>query len=62
MRIAQGARLGQEVLTERAETAADYLSFIERGENMPTLPIILKLADALKVQPSDLLRPFDKRR
>lgn len=54
--------LSQEALAERAEIAADYLGFIERGENVPTLSVILKIADALGVNASELLRPFDKRR
>ena len=54
--------LSQEALAERAEMAADYLGFIERGENVPTLTIMLRLADALDVPPSRMLRTFDKRR
>ncbi len=54
--------LSQEALAERADMAADYLGFIERGENVPTLTILLRLADALDVPPSHMLRTFDKRR
>jgi transcriptional regulator with XRE-family HTH domain len=54
--------LSQEALAERADMAADYLGFIERGENVPTLTILLRLADALDVLPSHMLRTFDKRR
>jgi transcriptional regulator with XRE-family HTH domain len=54
--------LSQERLAERAGLAADYLGFIERGDNVPTLTVILKLADALSVAPSHMLRTFDKRR
>lgn len=39
--------------------AADYLGFIERGENVPTPTIMLRLADALGVPPSHMLRTFD---
>jgi len=50
--------LSQEALAEKANLATDYLGFIERGENVPTLSVILKLARALKITPSDLLRDF----
>ena len=54
--------LSQEALAEAANLTADYIGFIERGENVPTLTVILKLADALGVPPSHMLRTFDKRR
>ena len=53
--------LSQEALAELADMAADYLGFIERGENVATLTVMLRLAKALGIQPSLLLRPFDKR-
>jgi transcriptional regulator with XRE-family HTH domain len=37
---------------------ADYLGFIERGDNVPTLTVILKLAKALNIDASDLLAEF----
>jgi transcriptional regulator with XRE-family HTH domain len=60
-RLRKDRRLSQEALAERADLAADYLGFVERGENVATLTVMLKLAEALDVQPSLLLRPFDKR-
>jgi transcriptional regulator with XRE-family HTH domain len=50
--------LSQEALAEAASLTADYLGFIERGENVPTLTVILKLAKALGVDASELLREF----
>jgi len=38
-----------------------YLGFIERGDNVPTLTIILQLAAALKVDAAELLREVTKR-
>jgi transcriptional regulator with XRE-family HTH domain len=61
-RLRKEAGLSQEALAERAGLAADYLGFIERGDNVPTLPVILKLAEALDVPPTRMLQPFDKRR
>jgi len=54
----KGRGLSQEALAERADMAADYLGFIERGENVPTLTVILKLAMALDCAPADLLADF----
>jgi transcriptional regulator with XRE-family HTH domain len=45
----------QERLAEASEMSATYLGFLERGENVPTLPVIIRLAVALKVTPTVLL-------
>lgn len=52
----------QEQLAERAEMNASYLGFVERGDNVPTLTIIIQLAEGLELSPADLLRDFMKRR
>jgi len=41
--------LSQERLAERAGISAQYVSNIERGRENPTLDLLLRLADALKV-------------
>jgi XRE family transcriptional regulator, regulator of sulfur utilization len=51
----------QETLAERAEMNVSYLGFVERGDNVPTLTIILQLAAALKVEAAELLRDLTKR-
>lgn len=48
--------LTQELLAERTELSVSYIGFIERGENVPTLTIVLNLADALGVDAADLVR------
>jgi XRE family transcriptional regulator, regulator of sulfur utilization len=50
--------LTQEELAERAEVSATYIGYIERGDNVPTLIVILQIASALGVRPADLLRDF----
>jgi transcriptional regulator with XRE-family HTH domain len=50
--------LTQDQLAERAGVSATYIGFIERGDNVPTLTIILQIASALEVRPSELLREF----
>jgi transcriptional regulator with XRE-family HTH domain len=59
-RLRKEAGLSQEVLAERANLNADFLGFIERGDNVPTLTTILQLARALKVQPSRIIEDFDE--
>jgi len=45
-------------LAERAEISATYVGLVERGDNVPTLSIIIQIAAALGVRPADLLRDF----
>ena len=54
--------LTQEVLAERTELSVSYIGFIERGENVPTLTIVLNLADALEVDAADLIREVARSR
>ena len=48
----------QEELAERSGISATYVGVIERGDSVPTLTIILQLAEALGVKAVDLLREF----
>ena len=50
--------MSQERLAEAAHLTDDYVGFVERGENVPTLTVILKLAKALNVDAGDLLAEF----
>jgi len=52
----------QEQLAEAAEMSATYVGFIERGENVPTLTIIFRLADALSVTPAELIDEASRER
>jgi transcriptional regulator with XRE-family HTH domain len=54
--------LTQELLAERTELSVSYVGFIERGENVPTLTIVLNLAEALNVDAADLVREVARRR
>lgn len=57
-RMRKDRGLSQEALAEAANLTADYIGFVERGENVPTLTVILKLAKALSVDASELLSEF----
>lgn len=48
-------KLTQEALAEAAGIASIQVGFIERGENVPKLTMILKLARALDVHPGSLI-------
>lgn len=54
--------LSQTRLAELAGLNRNYVGDVERGKRNPCLDNILKLAEALNVSPSELFRPFDKRR
>ena len=45
-------------MAERPGVSGTYIGFIERGDNVPTLTIVLQIAAALRVRPADLLRDF----
>ncbi|MGH8061035.1 MAG: helix-turn-helix domain-containing protein [Pseudoxanthomonas sp.] len=52
-RTAQG--VAQETLAFRAGIERSHMGKIERGEHMPTLALILKIAIALKCSAADLM-------
>lgn len=52
----------QDEMAERAGMNGSYLGFVERGENVPTLTVILLLAETLKVDAGDLVREASRRR
>lgn len=48
----------QEDLADAAHLTATYVGQVERGDKIPSLTVVLKLARGLSVLPSDLLRDF----
>jgi transcriptional regulator with XRE-family HTH domain len=55
-RARESLRKSQEALAFDAEVHRTYISLIERGQKSPTLAVIVRLARALNVRPSELLR------
>jgi transcriptional regulator with XRE-family HTH domain len=47
-------RLTQDQLSERAQLSPQYLSNIERGKENPTLDTLLRMAEALNVEPWEM--------
>lgn len=54
--------LSQVRLSELSGLNRNYVGDVERGKRNPCLDNILKLADALNVNASELFRPFDRKR
>lgn len=52
-RLAQG--LAQELLAGMARVERSHMGKIERGEHLPSLSIVLRLAEALECRPGELL-------
>jgi len=50
------AGLSQEQLAERSGFSQQYLSGLERGQRNPTVVTVFELAQALGVQPVDLIK------
>lgn len=51
--------LSQEVVSSFADIGRTHLSAIERGERRPTLETFYRIAYALKIKPSDLMRAIE---
>ena len=55
-RLRHAKRLSQDDLAYDAEVSRSYLSQLEKGVFFPSLRIVGRLADALNVEPAELLR------
>jgi transcriptional regulator with XRE-family HTH domain len=57
----ESLKKSQQTLAFDAEVHRTYISLIERGQKSPTLAVIGRLAKALNVRPSELLRRVEAR-
>lgn len=53
----KAANLSQEELAHNADIERAYVSQLERQLNAPTIDMLAKLADAIGVEPFELLMP-----
>jgi transcriptional regulator with XRE-family HTH domain len=61
-RLREQRGLTQAQLAEAAELSSTYLGILERGENVPTLTVILQVSTALGLHPADLFQNYPRRR
>jgi transcriptional regulator with XRE-family HTH domain len=54
------AQLTQEALAGKAGMDRSYVSQLERGLKIPTLKSLFRLAEALDVRPSELVKRIEK--
>ena len=54
-------KLSQEVVSGLADIGRTHLSAIERGVRKPTLDTFFKIADALNIKPSELIKMIEDR-
>ena len=54
-------RLSQEVVSGLADIGRTHLSAIERGIRKPTLETFFKIADALDIKPSELMKLIEEK-
>ena len=60
VRLRRTARgLAQEALANVVKVERSHMGKIERGEHMPTLTVVLKIAKALGVSSADLMRDIE---
>lgn len=53
--------LTQEQLGERVDVVRSFICSLENGNRQPSLQMVLKLADALGVEPGDLVNAMKAR-
>lgn len=56
----QDKGITQEILSGLADIGRTHLSAIERGERKPTLETLWRIASALDMRPSDLVRRIEQ--
>lgn len=57
-RVAQG--IAQDEFASRAGVSRSHMGKIERGEHVPTLPLILKISTALNISAAELIAATER--
>lgn len=50
----------QEQLADKSQLDRTYISLLERGERVPTITTLFKLAEALNIMPSEIVRKIEE--
>lgn len=58
-RVREQKGLSQEVVSGLADIGRTHLSAIERGERKPTMETFFRIADALQIKPSELVKKIE---
>lgn len=59
-RLRKENKLSQEELAEKINSHQVYISEIERGLKIPSLPVLFKMANAFGITPSELVSAIEK--
>jgi len=57
--LRENNNLSQEKLAEYCDLDRTYISLLERGLRQPTISTIFKIADALDISPSELVKKVE---
>jgi ribosome-binding protein aMBF1 (putative translation factor) len=59
-RARRDAGMSQDALAKKAKVDRSYVSDLERGTHLPTVPMLIKLCKAIGIAPSELMRRLEK--
>ncbi len=60
-RVRHAKKMTQEELAEAAGLSARYVGDIERADKSPSVSVLGRIADALRIEPSELGQPVKPR-
>jgi len=60
-RVRHAKKMTQEELAEAAGLSARYVGDIERADKSPSVSVLGRIADALRIEPSELIQPVKPR-
>ena len=59
-KLRERQNLSQEKLAEYCDLDRTYISLLERGLRQPTITTLFKIAEAIKVAPSEIIKQVEK--
>jgi transcriptional regulator with XRE-family HTH domain len=60
-RARHAKKMTQEELAEAADLSARYIGAIERADKSPSVSVLGRIADALMIDPAELIQPVKPR-